>query len=110
MSGRRSQRKGASGEIELCKVLTSAGYEVKRGGSQTYGTIPDLIGLEGVHIEVKRQERLNLSEALNQARRDAMRFNDGIPVVFHRKNREGWRVTMDLSDWLIIYERGRKNA
>ncbi len=27
----------------------------------------------------------------------------GLPAVFHRRNREGWRVTMDLPDWLELY-------
>lgn len=91
MSGKRSQRKGADGERELCCILREAGYNVQRGGSLTYGTIPDVIGLPGVHIEVKRQEQLNLSAALHQAQDDSERFNDGIPAVFHRRNRESWR-------------------
>lgn len=101
--GKRSQRKGAGGEQELCGILQQAGYHVRRGGSMTFGSIADVIGLPGVHIEVKRVERLNLSEAMRQAFRDSQRFGDGLPAVFHRRNREPWKVTMFLDGWLELY-------
>ena len=65
---------------------------------------PDVIGLPGVHIEVKRVERLNLTEAYAQAFRDAAPGE--IPAVFHRKNREPWMVTVSLEDFLKLYEGG----
>ena len=105
MNGRSSQRKGAEGERELCDLLQQAGYHVQRGGSQTYGSVPDIMGLDGVHVECKRVERLNLSEAMRQAIKDSERFQDGWPCVFHRKNREAWLVSMRLSDWLKLYGR-----
>lgn len=73
------------------------------GRAQNYGTEPDLSGLPGVHIECKRVERLNISQAMAQAVRDAERFQDGAPAVFHRRNREPWLVTMRLADWLDIW-------
>lgn len=39
--GRSSQRKGADGERELAAILRERGYDVERGGSLTYGEIPD---------------------------------------------------------------------
>ena len=102
--GKSSQRKGADAERELTELLRSYGYHITRGGSMTFGDVPDLTGLPGVHIECKRVERLNVSEAMKQAVRDSMRFNDGMPAVFHRRNREPWLITMRLSDWLILYE------
>lgn len=103
--GRASQRKGAEGERELVKILQHEGYQVERGGSETYGTVPDIVGLPGVHIEVKRVEQLNIPEAMNQAARDSKRFQDGMPAVFHRRNRRRWMVTMALADWLRMYRR-----
>ena len=100
---RSQQRKGADGERELVSVLNEYGYHTARGGSETYGTIPDVIGLPGIHIEVKRVERLNIAEAMAQAVRDADRFRDGMPTVFHRRNRQPWLVTMRLDDWMKIY-------
>lgn len=103
MSGRKSQAKGAGGERELVSLLRAAGYPVERGGSQTFGAVPDVTGLPGIHVEVKRAEKLNLSDAMAQSIRDAQRFGDGMPSVFHRKNRDGWKVTMRLGDWLSLY-------
>lgn len=101
--GKSSQRKGAAAERELTSILRNAGYDVERGGSQTYGEIPDIVGLPGIHIECKRVERLNISEAMQQAVRDSERFEDGSPTIFHRRSREKWLVTMFLDDWLQLY-------
>lgn len=103
-AARRSQRKGAEGERELANILREHGYNVTRGGSMTFGAVPDLEGLEGIHIECKRVERLNIGEAMKQAERDAQRFKDGAPTVFHRKNGGKWLVTMQLTDWIRLYE------
>ena len=103
MAGRSSQRKGADGERELAALLREYGYPVERGGSLSFGEVPDLTGLPGVHIEVKRVERLNVPEAMKQAVRDAEKFHDGAPAVFHRRSREPWLVTMRLDDWLKLY-------
>ena len=101
--GKSSQRKGADGERELAAVLKEYGFDTKRGGSLSYGTLPDLYGLPGVHMEVKRVERLNVSKAFKQSVDDSRRFNDGAPALFHRKNREQWLVTMRLADWIKLY-------
>ena len=107
MPGKSSQRKGANGERELAALLREYGFSVKRGGSLSFGEAPDLVGLPGVHIECKRMERLNVPEAVKQAARDAERFQDGAPAVFHRRNREPWLVTMQFTDWLEMYAKSR---
>lgn len=108
MSGKASQAKGKRGEIELVEILQRAGHPVVWGGSQTYGTTPDISGLEGIHVECKRVERLNLGKAMDQAERDAAFFHDGAPAVFHRQNRRPWLVTMRLEDWLELYRAERE--
>ncbi|MCI8473768.1 MAG: hypothetical protein HFF07_00330 [Oscillospiraceae bacterium] len=110
MSGRSSQRKGADGERELARILTEYGYDMRRGGSLSFGEEPDLVGLPGVHIEVKRVERLNVPEAMGQAVRDSDRFHDGAPALFHRRSRSPWLVTMRLEDWMILYSRDPKKV
>lgn len=107
MGGKSSQRKGADGERELAALLREYGYPVERGGSLSFGEVPDLTGLPGIHIECKRMERLNVPEAVKQAARDAERFQDGAPAVFHRRNREPWLVTMQFTDWLEMYAKSR---
>lgn len=101
--GSSSQRKGRAGEQELAATLRSYGYDIQRGGSLSFGSVPDLVGLPGIHVEVKRVERLNISKAMAQAIRDADRFRDGMPAVFHRRNREGWLVTLRLEDFMKLY-------
>lgn len=105
MSGaKNSARKGAGGERELAALFRAYGYDLERGGTMSFGELPDLYGLPGIHIEVKRVERLNLHEAMAQAERDAQQFQDGAPTVFHRRNRSPWLVTMHLDDWLELYQ------
>ena len=108
MSGRSSQRKGRAGELELAKLLQGYGYQIDPGRADSYGTQPDITGLPGVHIEVKRVEKLNVPAAFAQARRDSEKFRDGVPALFHRRNREPWLVTMSLEDWLAVYGKTSK--
>lgn len=97
------KRKGSAGERELCEILTCAGYPAHRNDQQYIGGKgnPDIEaqGLELLHIEVKRVEKLNISAAMRQAERDA---ENHLPVVIHRRNREPWLITMKLSDFLIL--------
>lgn len=101
--GRSQAKKGAAGERELAGILQQYGYQIEREGTKTFGAVPDLTGLPGIHIEVKRVERLNVPEAMKQAVKDSVWFRDGAPTVFHRRNREGWLVTMRLEDWVKLY-------
>ena len=101
--GAKSQRKGAVGELELDRIFREHGYDCARGGSLSFGEVPDLSGLPGIHIEVKRVEKLNVGEAIEQAIRDSDRMLDGMPALFHRRNRKPWLVTMRLEDWLKLY-------
>ena len=66
--GKSSQRKGKTGELELASLLQAEGYPVERGASMSYGAVPDLSGLPGVHIECKRVEKLNIQEAMEIGR------------------------------------------
>ena len=54
-------------------------------------------------MEVKRVEKLNVSKAMKQAIEEAEKRQDGVPTVFHRRNNEGWLVTMKLEDWIDLY-------
>lgn len=38
---------------------------------------------------------------MQQSIRDSGKENT-IPTVFHRKNKDGWKVTMRLEDWLKL--------
>ena len=105
--GTKSQRKGRAAELELARVLQGYGYPVEAGRAQSYGEVPDLSGLPGVHIECKRCEQLRLGEWAAQAERDAKRFQDGAPAVFFRRSRSPWCVVMKLEDWIWLYKRAK---
>lgn len=98
-----SRDKGARGERELSLKLREYGYQTRRG--QQFSGIngdADVVGLPGIHIECKRVERLNLYDAIAQAKSDS---RDGeVPTVFHRKDRYDWLVTMRLEDWIRLYK------
>lgn len=106
--GHMQQRKGRNGEFEICKILRANGIDARPGEPVSYGKTPDITGVTGIHCEVKRVEALRLSQWMAQARQDAEKFGDGLPAVFHRRNREGWQVTMDLADWLTLYQAAGK--
>lgn len=98
-----SRDKGKRGELELAKKLREFGFECRRG--QQYCGLngdADVLGLNGIHIECKRVEKLNIHEAVEQARRDSR--TDEMPVVMHRKNNQEWLVTQPLKDWIMMYK------
>ncbi len=101
-----SKRKGSQGEREFAALCRKHGFENVRRGQQFNGLEgKDVVGLEGIHIEVKRVERLNIDEAMRQAIRDSKEGE--IPIVAHRRNREGWKVTMRAEDWFEMYKAWR---
>ena len=96
-----SKKKGAKGERELASKLRDYGYNCRRG--QQYNGLEgeDVVGLDYIHCEVKRVQALNLDEAMEQAKRDSK--DNQMPAVFHRKNNKKWKVTMELNDWIKLY-------
>ena len=97
-----SKAKGKQGELELAHKLKEYGYDTKR--SVQYNGKDgqaDVVGLPHIHCEVKRVEKLNIYDAIDQAKRDAK--NGDKPAVFHRKNRCNWLVTMELDRFLELY-------
>lgn len=102
-----SKEKGKVGEREFAALCREHGFENARRGQQYSGINgdADVVGLEGIHIEVKRVERLNIEEALQQSIRDSK--EDEIPIVAHRRNREEWKITMRADDFFKLYKAWR---
>lgn len=97
-----SRAKGAKGERELANILKEKGYNCRRGQQYSGLEGEDVVGLDFIHIECKRVERLDLGAAMYQAYKDSK--DNQLPAVFHRRNRERWKVTMELDDWLKLYD------
>lgn len=98
-----SKQKGARGERELSSKLKEHGYQTRRG-QQYCGANgdADVVGLPGIHIECKRVERLNIYDAISQAKVD--KKENELGAVFHRKDRSEWLVTMTLDEWIKLYK------
>jgi len=95
-----SKQKGGRGEREWAQVLRDAGLVAYRGQQFAGGVdSPDVVceSLPNIHFEVKRVERLNIQDAMFQAVRDC---DWKMPAVAHRKNKQGWMVTMRADDWI----------
>lgn len=101
-----SKKKGAAGEREFANYCKSKGFDTRRTAQyngKELGSLADVIGIDGIHIEVKRVEHLNIHEAIKQAIRDNKNEND-IPIVAHRKNHTEWLITMTADDWFkLVY-------
>lgn len=97
------RQKGASYERHVAGLFKSEGYKARRG-QQYCGANgdADVVGVPGLHIECKAVERLNIYDALDQARRDARPGE--LPVVIHKKNYCRDLVTMSFDDWITIYK------
>lgn len=91
-----SRDKGKRGELEAAKECSRVfGCEARRG-QQYCGTAEsaDIVdAIPGVHIEVKRTERFQLWDAVDQANADC---GDNLPVVMHRRNRRPWVFVVEL--------------
>ena len=101
--GKSQQQKGRRAEIELSNVLNSYGFATRPGMPMNFGSEPDVVGLPGVHCEIKRRENPDIPAAMRQAAADAEYFG-GLPAVFVRGNRQSWRVVMSLDAWMQIYK------
>lgn len=99
-----SKQKGARFERNLASRFREYGYDARRTAQYCGKTedSADVIGLPGIHIEAKHQERMCLYDWMAQAKRDS----DGtgrLPAVFHKKNNAEILVTMELDDFMQLY-------
>lgn len=103
---RASRDKGCRGELEACEALAHVWpglqrtYHQARSGSDA----PDIDGPGcPVFIEVKRQETLNVHQAIRQAA-DAASRETGYrpPIVVHKRNRGEWLITLRVIDLPVL--------
>ena len=102
-----SKQKGARFERLLASKFREYGYDDARRTAQycgNTGDASDVVGLPGIHVEAKHQERMNLYEWMAQAKRDAEAGGGNkLPAVFHKKNNAEILVTMELDAWMNLY-------
>ena len=101
-----SKQKGARFERQLASRFREYGYDARRTAQYcgNTGDASDVVGLPGIHVEAKHQERMNLYEWMAQSIRDAEAGGGNtLPAVFHKKNNADILVTMRLEDWFNLY-------
>lgn len=99
-----SKDKGARYEREIAGILRDHGYDSRRTAQYcgNTGEASDVVGLPGIHIECKHQEKLQIYDWMGQAKRDSANSNN-IPAVFFRKNHCENLVVLRLEDFLKLY-------
>ena len=101
-----SKQKGARFERTLASKFREYGYDARRTAQYcgNTGDASDVVGLPGIHVEAKHQERMQLYDWIGQAKRDAEAGGENrLPAVFHKKNNCEILVTMTLDDWMNLY-------
>ena len=97
-----SRNKGAAYERHVSNLFRTYNYNARRG--QQFSGLngdADVVGVPYIHIECEAVERLNLYDAMAQAKRDARQGE--LPVVIHKKNYCNDLVTMEFGDWIRLY-------
>jgi len=97
-----SRAKGCRAERKWASKCREEGYDARRG-QQFSGSpdSPDVVcdDLDFIHFEVKHVERLNVYNAMNQAKDDC---GGKMPIVAHKRNRHDWLVTMTADDFFKL--------
>lgn len=105
MGGKMSRNKGQRGEREAAALLQPIVNEVyveagfapplfKRNLMQTREGGYDIVGLDWLALEIKRQETLSISTWWKQTLKQA--GEEQTPVLMYRKNHAKWRVMLLL--------------
>ena len=97
-----SRDKGKRNELLLAHFFQKFGFDARRG--QQFSGIhgdADVVGVPFLHLECKAVQKLNLDKAMEQSIRDAREGE--IPTVVHRKDRQDWKITLALEDFMPMY-------
>lgn len=105
--GRASRVKGQVAEREVAAIINEQlGTDLRRtplsGGMVWKG---DIRGWDGMHVEIKRQEKLALPAWLKQTEDDCPQGDT--PLLIFRQSREPWRAVLRLTDLLTIIKKGQ---
>ena len=101
-----SKAKGARFERHLASLFCEYGYTDSRRTAQycgNTGDAADVVGLPHIHVEAKHQERMQLYDWMDQAKRDS-EGTGNLPVVFHKKNNAEILVTMQFDSFMQLYK------
>jgi Holliday junction resolvase len=99
-------QKGKAAEREVVNILKEMGFKNCKRGLQFQGggaDVADVVGIKGVHFEVKRTETLQFWQAFKQAVTDAS-VKKELPAVVFRRNRSPWIIAIELNKLIELAE------
>lgn len=112
--GKANKNKGKRGESECAAEWQKLGIPATVGRLQAKGGehLPDVVTLDGLHCETKRQETMSFWKWFKQAEVDKQ--PGAIPMVCWKRNRSDWMLAFKLEDLLQVTRLvseflGRKN-
>lgn len=107
-----SRQKGKRSELEVAAILRDLGFEDSRRSVQHSGRpaaagaagAPDVLGIDGVHIEVKNRARYGRADLQAWLERNTEDAGSNVPIVIHKSNRVPWMATVWLGDIVRLAE------
>lgn len=106
MAGNQSRNKGQNGEREIVRLLCPIVHEIykkyttleipnlERNQNQSNKGGYDIVGLNWLALEVKRQETENLTAWWQQTKKQAKA--NQTPVLIYRRNNQPWRAIIEV--------------
>ena len=107
-----SKAKGKRGELDFVRFVRSLnlpGISPARGQQYSGVGADDIVGMPGLHVEIKNSQTLRLYQYLGQAVKDCQckrlhaNTDPGIPIVFYKKNREKWVAILEAEEFLSVF-------
>lgn len=102
-----SRRKGKVGELEVAQVMRDHGFQARRTAPmQAQQGAPEAdvaLSVEGMFVEVKRCERVEIDKWCAQA--ELASPHSSTPCVVWRRSRQPWRVALPLDEFLLLLRR-----
>ena len=97
------KQKGKRGELEIAELMRGYGYSEARRSAQYCGKAGDgdVVGVDGLHIEVKFREQVSDEKFLQQAEGDARKGD--LPLVLYRRSREKWKALLRLDVFMMLW-------
>lgn len=100
--GKSNRDRGAAAERQVRDIFRAHGFDAVRRG-MVFAHEPDIVGVQGLHIEVKYQKRPAVYDWIYQAEADSKIRDDGEPVVWFRRPGDQWHVIITGRLFLEMY-------
>lgn len=100
--GKASREKGKRAELKVRDKLRDMGHTDARRG-QVFNHEPDIVGVAGVHIEVKDQKDLVITKAWQQSV-EAAKPSEIPVVIYKRGDRQPFMLLCRFDDYEALKE------